>query len=784
MNLRLSLALSLFLSFTSVLPAGEALPVSGMVTDPQGRAVPGAAVSLFSRTGHAEFRTSAGPTGSYEFKNVAAGDYLLRAEAPGFAAFVSATLSVSAPLTQDITLRLAGVRDQVVVTATGTPLAPGELARAVAVVDPADVRQRDVASLTAALELLPGVRVQQLGGPGQLATIDIRGMRDRDTAVLLDGLRLRDSAALHGDASGMIQDLLLNGSGRIEVMNGAGSSLYGTNAVGGVVNIISDEGGGKTRGGVLAEGGSLGTLRGRAQVAGGAAEDRLRYSAGLSYVNVTSGVDGDDPFRDTSAQGRMSYRFSPAAVLSARFLGADSFAKLNASPFQIGVLPATGIIDAAANVNFLPAANDPDSTRAGRFLNGALVFDGQPSAKFHYTLVAQILASSRRYGNGPAGIGFQPGGNQRSLYDGRVETLNGQFHYRPVASQLITGGYEFERENYAFDFTDQSDPGGASSTNVAQKSHAIFIQDQARFLDGRLIVTGGFRAQYFTLQRPVFSPLASAPYAQVALSSPPAAYTGDGAAAYFIRRSSTKVRAHVGRGYRAPSLYERFGAGWDSFFGYSTYGDPRLEPEHSLSFDGGVDQQLLGGRLQASASYFYTRLQRTVTFFNQLSAGDPYGRFFGYGNGQGGLSRGVELSARVSPLRGLEVSAAYSFINAVERTPVVGDVLRTFVIPRHQFSAAAAWRVSARTMLTFDTLAASNYLDPVTPDFVKSFTTRVYRFAGPHRFNAGVSHRMPLRESRAVRVFVRAENLGGQVFYENGFRTPGRTANAGIEYEF
>jgi outer membrane cobalamin receptor len=133
----------------------------------------------------------------------------------------------------------------------------------------------------------------------------------------VDGLRLRDAGSLHGDASGLIQDLLFTNSSRIEVMNGAGSSLYGTNAMGGVVNVLTDDGGGRTRGTILAEGGSLGAMRGRASLAGAPASDRIQYSAGLAHVNVTSGVDGDDPFRNTSLQGRISFRLSPSAQLSA-----------------------------------------------------------------------------------------------------------------------------------------------------------------------------------------------------------------------------------------------------------------------------------------------------------------------------------------------------------------------------------------------------------------------------------------------------------------------------------
>jgi len=769
-----------YASALAVAIAGEAPSVSGSVKDPQGRPVVSAAVSLFSRTSSATLATTSDTQGAYRFEGVAAGEYLLRAEAPGFAVFLADHLRVEAAFVRDIALTVAGVREEVVVTAAGTSQAADEVSKSVTVVDRAEAVARDVSALTDAVELAPAVRVQTLGGPGQEASIHIRGMRDIDTAVVVDGMRLRDAAILHGDATGLIEDLLFVDPSRVEVLNGAGSSLYGTSAIGGVVNIVTDEGGGRTRGGVLTEGGSLGSMRGRAQVAGGALHDRLQYSAGLAYVNVLEGVDGDDPFRDASAQGGVSYRLSNTTVLRARLYGGDSFAKNNSSPLQTGVLPANGIVNAVPFVTFLPGADDPDSTRAARFLNGVLTLEGQPLTKLNYSLSYQTLVSSRRYGDGPAGIGFQPLGNQRSVYDGRIQTANAQLHYQPNAGHLITGGFEFENENYAFDFTDASDAGAASGVNVTQKSDALFVQDQTRWFGGRLLVTGGFRAQYFTLERPALLPLASAPYQGVAITSPPAAYTGDGSTAYFIRSTNTKVRGHVGRGYRAPSLYERFGSGFDSTFGYTTYGDPRLAPEHSMAFDAGIDQTFAKGRVRASATYFYTTLQQVIAFA-ALTGSDPFGRFFGYYNSQGGISRGVETKVAMAPVAALNFSASYTYVNAVERAPVAG-AWRTLAIPRHQFSAAATWRAGKRMLFTFDTLDSGNYLGPMFSDI--TFSSRAYSFDGLRRVNAGASYRLPLSEFRAVRFFVRGENLLNQDYFENGFRTPGRTANGGIQFEF
>ena len=90
--------------------AGEALSVSGSVRDPQGRVVPGAVVSLYSRASNAAVRTTTDARGAYRFEGVAAGDYLLRAEAPGFAARLAGNIHIAASLTEDIELELAGVR--------------------------------------------------------------------------------------------------------------------------------------------------------------------------------------------------------------------------------------------------------------------------------------------------------------------------------------------------------------------------------------------------------------------------------------------------------------------------------------------------------------------------------------------------------------------------------------------------------------------------------------------------------------------------------------------------
>jgi len=781
--------LALFFLVLTAAHAESGAILSGTVRDPQGRAIPDAALTLVSRSGSAESATTSDSAGAYRFRGLPEGSYLVRAEASGFAPFLvdDVHLGDGAAETRDIVLKVAGVREEVVVTASSTPQAPSEVSKAVTVIDRADAEARDNSALSDVVDLAPSVRVQQLGGPGAFTTIQIRGLRDEDTAVLVDGLRLRDASATQADASGLIEDLLFTDATRVEVMRGSGSSLYGTNAIGGIINVITDEGGGRTRGSVLLEGGSLDAFRGRAKVVGDWAGGRIQYSFGVAQIEVTSGLGGDQPFRDTNAQGRVTFHLSPTLQLVARIYAGNSFGKIYGDPDVVGSATGVGIVNAIANgpnATFLPAPDDPDSTRAARFLTGALILTGQPAAKLDYSISYQAEANSRRYGNGPAGAGpYQPDSSTRSLYDGRIQTVNAHLNYHLGQTNLFTAGYEFESENYANDNSQQFEPEAASGVNVTQISHTVFAQDQARFFNDQLQISGAVRAQFFSLNAPTFTPLASAPYQNTAFPSPPAAYTGDGSMAYFFRRSATKVRAHVGRGYRAPSLFERFGAGFDPVYGYSVYGDPRLTPEHSIGFDAGVDRTFLGGRLKASATYFYTSLENVINFDTSgliNPATDPWGRYVGYLNTRGGISRGVEASAAVAPTRSLNITAAYTYINAIERAPIVSDVLQTFVVPRNQFSFLAAERATSRLLLTADSRQSSNYLAPV----YGSVLTQVYRFDGIHKINLGASYSLPLSEFRAIRFFARAENLFNQTYFESGYPTPGRTAMGGMQFDF
>ncbi|MDQ2947428.1 MAG: TonB-dependent receptor [Acidobacteriota bacterium] len=753
--------------------------LTGSVLDPASRPISRAAVSLFARDRIEPAAVLTDDTGKFRFDNTAPGQYLLQVQAPGFARYTSQSVMLErdATLKVSISLELASQQQQIVVTASATPQSFEEVSKSITVLDLTSIDERDEFFIPGALRSVPGLRVQQLGGPGSFTTIKMRGLRTEDTSILIDGLRFRDPTSPQGDASGFLEDLMVTDIDRVEVLRGSASALYGSNAIGGAVNIITDEGGGPVRGNVLLEGGGLGLFRGRAHFSGGAFRDRLQYSAGLGHLNVTRGVDDQNPARNTSGQGYVSYGINSDMRISARLYGADSFVRLNVDPQAIGALPSTGIVPATAGVTFQAAQADPDYSRAGRFVAGAVTLSGRPAPGLGYNFSYQGVNTNSLFPNGPAGPGFQPSGHTDRENDGTTHVVNARVSAQLGSHQLMDAGYEFEHEHYL----NRNFPVNSATNSVAdvaENSHALFVQDQVHLLGGKLQIAAAFRTQWFSLSRPIFSPVTSAPYSGISFNSPPTAYTGDISIAYFVRRTGTKLRAHTGRGYRAPSLYERFGTFYSSF-GYGVYGDPRLHPNRSIGGDAGIDQTFGNGRMRASATYFYTGLQEVIGF-NSIRAVDPFGRFSGYTNLGGGLARGLEASLTSAVTRSLDVVSAYTFTSSRQRTPVSG-ITETLFIPDHQFSIVATQHVGRRLFFNVDFSATSNYLALL---FDQNFAGRPLRFAGVKKVNIGSSYRLPIGERSSMRFFAKIENAFDQRYFESGFRTPGIYATGGLQFGF
>jgi vitamin B12 transporter len=788
-----------FIALTSA--QGQNIAVSGLVTDSSGAVVQHATIKLHSRLTAGTFAANTDNQGAYSL-TVPKGSYLLEADAPGLhLTRQAASLDVSSPLDLPLQLSAGPVNTSIEITATGTPQLPDETAKAVDFIGRAELDQRGVGSAAEALREVPGLRVEQRGGPGFYTTIQTRGLRTFDTAVLIDGMRFRDVGATQGDASSFLTDLLLVDTGRIEVLRGAGSSIYGTNAIGGVINLVTDSGGGAFHGSITADGGGLGEFRGLARFGGGTRDNRLHYSAGFGHQNVTKGVGDEGRYRNTTGNGLVDYSIRPGLTLSGRLLATDVYGQLyqTASAAPAATLPASGYITAAAlpdsqiglaeqrqpyalsGATFIPALGDSDYFRTARFISSLLSLQQQISTSLSYRVSYQALLSNRDVVNGPLGAGSQPAFRTSSEYNGRIDTLRAQANYVAGAHQLLSAGYEFEREYFDSPASDNN-PNPAkqinSRTQTAEKSHTFDAQDQIRLLHDRLQISLSGRVQQFSLDQPVF--LGSVPvYAGISAISPPNAYTADASVAYFLRSSGTKIRSHGGNGYRKPSLYELFGT---TFSGstFTAYGDPRLTPERTIAIDGGIDQYFASDRLRLSATYFYTRLQEVVVFDSSgliKPATDPFGRSSGYRNTGGALSRGAELSVEIRPHPSTRIKTSYTYTNARSRySEFVDGTLQIPRTPPHSFSAVILQQFGRHVDVSVDFLAASDYL--------YQLSRRTFVFPGPRQAGISAGYSRQVTDRVTMRLYGKVRNLSNQTFYEDGYRTPGRWATGGVTFSF
>lgn len=775
MRLKRSLSALVILIYANLVFAQTTTNINGTVVDPKGAKVAGAVITLYSRDNRLLITTTSDANGAYRFDGVSPGEYVVTVDAEGFSRNARALRAQSNADTVNFNLELAAINSEVVVTAEGTPQTIDETSKAISVINADQIERRNENSLVDALRLTPGVRAEQLGGPGGFSKILIRGLRVVDTSILLDGLRVRDAADFRGGLNPFMEDILVNNFDRVEVLRGSGSSLYGSNAVGGVVNIVSLEGAGAPKFNLGFEGGSLGLFRERAQVSGGVGQ-RFGYSFAATRLDVNHGVHDGEIYRNTSLGGHARYAFNPKISLRGTISYTRGFSRVDDSPFPIGPdsNPFGFGIGTGPVVGFLENDPDPDNFRKAYLFVGSLTFLHQVNSVYSYSAAFQSVATSKRFDSGPDqsetakrfGLFADVSVFQNT---GRIQTFNFINTIRVDRHNLITAGVEGEYEKFSQLFT--SPFFSTPHTTDRQRSLAFFAQDQLAFLDGRLQFSAAFRTQGFTIKNPESVP-------EVQNIDVKRAMTGDGSIAYLFSQSNTKLRAHVGNSFRAPSLSERFVT-----FRGQRIGNPFLRPERGLSVDGGIDQTAWDNQLRASVTYFYSKLQEVIVST----------AFMRETNAPGALARGVELSLAVSPHNWIDVVANYTFTNStqVQAAPILradnvrlpaGANIQALSIPRHMFGLEVNKSFENGLNFNFNLHSVSEHNFPLfDPVF---FSQVLFPFEGHTKADLNVSYLKRLTESRAMRFYGKFGNIFGSDYVEEGFRAPGRTGLAGIVFTF
>jgi iron complex outermembrane receptor protein len=783
--------------------------VPGFISDPA-TTIRNRVVTLLSKPDNKRIgETTTDDNGNFAFASVPPGDYEMLVHCDYcLRIVVRKEVSVAAGQTvnTEIELQRAGIAETVTVSADSRQSIEA-VSKTVDVITGQEMRDRADFSLAETLRTIPGFRVQQLGGFGRTATIKTRGLRNQDTALLIDGIRFRDPSAITGDASPFLSDFTLTSVSKIEVLRGSGSSLYGTNAIGGVIDFQTPKPQSGWHGQISGAFGGLGLARFRGNISKGTSDDKFGFNVGISRTNYFEGIDGDDDADNTNFQGRIEYNPFKKTNISARLFVSDAFAKLNSSPDTIGTLPAPStIINAiplsiaelnryangtpidqlnAGNANFIPDTNDPDNFQKSKFFTGQLALNQVINDKLFVQAFYQGLMTKRQNTNGVLGIGFQPfDGDENYFFNGQIHTGGGSINWNPLKNNQVKAGYELEWEKFGNDGVFAT-PTDDFSIRARQSSNTLYVQDLLGLLGDRLQLSGAFRAQWFSLESPTFSS-PSLPNRFANAETPPASYTGDASASYYFEKTGTKVRAHVGNGYRVPSLYERFSFSY--FFGtYFFSGNPALKPERSTAFDGGVEQTLANGRVRLSGTWFYTEIRDEIAYLPTDDFNAP-----AYYNFDRHFSRGAEFGATVKPSRSTDIFASYTFTNSDVRNfrrvmlmppgTLTSRDTRSYGIPDHQFTLVATQRFK-RFWVNLDFLGTSSYLAPIFSN--TTFNSYIYRFKGARKADLTAGYTFPFRKDKMnLRLFGTIENLGGYDYYENGFRTVGRTGRVGLAFGF
>jgi vitamin B12 transporter len=440
--------------------------------------------------------------------------------------------------------------EPVVVTATMAPTPQERLGAAVTVITDDEITQYNYDRIEDAFRDVPGVQVQASGSPGKATSLSIRGGGSQRSLVLIDGMRTNSPTLGSTD----IAEIALDAIERIEIVRGPPSTLYGADAITGVVNIITRKGQGPPSARAWVEGGNYDTFREQANVQG--AFRGFNWNVTGSQFNTGGNLPHDDSSQ-TAVSGRVGYDLSWKGELS--LTGRYSNLDLELPVFSTS-----------------PTVLDPNATNHLETGLYRLAYTQKISDWWNVTTsVGQWFNSSTFRDTPPPG----------------TDTTNSRINTSRVQGDLLSTftvprwntlslGWEYRSES-GTDVTQGTFPTAFSQT---LDTLAFFGQDQLSLFD-RVFLGGGLRWE----DNNVFG----------------SSLTGRASAALVVSETGSTLRFAWGEGFRAPTINDLFFPG---------FGNPDLEPERSTSWEVGADQRLWQGRVRFGATYFHQSFSELIQF--------------------------------------------------------------------------------------------------------------------------------------------------------------------------
>jgi outer membrane cobalamin receptor len=722
-----------------------AATIAGRVADPDGRAVRNAQVIVGGALGIAA-QAVTDDTGAFSV-DVPAGDYEVRVAAAGFQANpIAVTVGANDVRDLRVPLRISALAESIVVSASQVEVPLSRAADSVTVITSADLEAHQVETVADALRLVPGLSVTRSGGRGAITSLFPRGGGSNYTLVLVDGIRANAFGGGYDFAHLSTADV-----DRVEIVRGPESALFGSDAIGAVIQIVTKRGG-PPRGEALVEGGSEGTMR--TTVAASAARGSWSFGGGAEHTRSDgfTGIAPADGERVTNDDYHLTH-FS-GTVGWQRANGPDLLVSGNIGRDERG-FPGPFGSD--------PIGAFPGVDRLSRGVNHTR----QIGARFTHPWSARVRQrveanDTNLTGDFASAFGGSTSATHRA--DARIQE-DFAFSHAFAAS----AGVEALRERGSSTFIT-----GLANEPLPIVRSVVGTFGEVRYVSReRLFVTGGVRVEHIARDsleanvgefsaRPAFpAQTVNSVNPKIAVSyvvSPPAA------------ESSTRVRASAGTGIRPPDAFE-----------IAFTDNPNLKPERSRSYDAGIEQLFAGGKYVATATAFFNSYdQLIVTVGRSLHDASRY-RSDNISNAR---ARGVELGANARLGPGFTVRATYTFLDseilsvdglAGQAPPPfhVGDAL--IRRPRHQAGVDLTYR--ARRLTAFAEATTRSRILDVEPNF-GSFGGLFFS-AGYTVINAGAS--VPI--GRGLDLYARVLNLADRAYEETlGFPALRRSGIVGLRF--
>lgn len=608
---------------------------------------------------------------------------------------------------------------QVVVTATRTPQNSRELGSSLSIIPGGQFGAAASPEVLSRLALVPGLNIMQNGGLGQSAGISIRGANSEHTLVLIDGIEVNDPSS--PSRSFDFGTLDMNAVERIEVVRGAQSPLYGSDAMGGVIQIISKRAKGKDLSFSLgAEGGRYATFRERLSVTG--RNERAAFSLGFSRTDSEGFSAAAASYGNLEKDGLAQNQF--------HFIGDIDFG----DALKLGVTSRYSQADIDLDNGGGMVADDPNNQADNRHLILALRgewtgFSGQWRQLLH--LSHQNI--DRKYEN-PADE-LNPSDSSTSAYRSLSHKINWQHELSISERNQMVAGFEWQREQAESNAYYSSIWGEDVSVFPLSSASTVSAYTTMNLDFGnKLFINSGLRYDHHSQ----FG-------GQLSLKISPA---------FFVTKS-TKLMASLSNGFKAPSLYQLFAPAtmWGAI------GNPKLDPETAVTLDLGVQQSLWDYRVLLELSFFHNRYRNLI----------DYDWTAGYINIASARSRGLELSVLVRPDTRTQFSGSYTYTDAVDEENDLPLLRR----PRHRYNLAVSWQPI--NSLAFSADLRHTGTRPDLFPYPERMTSKAYTL-----ISAGIEWTV----KRFLTLYGRIENLGN-LEYEPviGYGAAGRSATIGAQLE-